>query len=107
MSWRRALARRVAALAPSDGAVQAQRLLPPSSVPGARHYRRLPHASQIRSKVHSPLSPPESLGALLPRGLWMRHGCRSAAVAMCLRFCRRVTDITVLLTSLTTLVVTF
>ncbi|GJN18932.1 hypothetical protein PR202_gb06144 [Eleusine coracana subsp. coracana] len=56
MSWRWALARRVAALS-SDAAVEAQRCLPSytSSVAGAgallwRHYH-LPAASQIRSKV--------------------------------------------------------
>jgi hypothetical protein len=78
MSWRWALARRVAALASDGGVLARQRLLPSSSAgAGAllgRHYCRLPHAAQIRSKVHSPLpsSPPGrrtgccSLGALWP-----------------------------------------
>ncbi|XP_062178380.1 solanesyl-diphosphate synthase 1, mitochondrial-like isoform X1 [Phragmites australis] len=55
MSWRWALARRVAALTTprgTGGVAQAQRLLPSSSGAGALLGRQhLPHASQIRSKV--------------------------------------------------------
>ena len=65
MSWRWALARRVAALAATSGggggAAQAQRLLPTSSAAAStgllgRHH--MPLASQIRSKVHSPVPLP-------------------------------------------------
>jgi hypothetical protein len=71
MSWRWALARRVAALAATGGGggAQAQRLLPTSSAAAGtgllgRHH--MPLASQIRSKVHSsvPLpSLPSAAGA--------------------------------------------
>jgi len=83
MSWRWALARRVAALAAGSGAggaAQAQRLLTTSSGAGAALLGRqhLPLASQIRSKVHSPSQSPAV--RLRPRSL----------PAMCLRLCRHV-----------------
>ena len=91
MSWRWALARRVAALAAGSGAggaAQAQRLLTTSSGAGAALLGRqhLPLASQIRSKVHSPSQPPSVR--------LRRRGCPVAAAltlpAMCLRLCRHV-----------------